>query len=121
MTTREMNTNEVKSTFHKIKNTCVSAIVNFFEKHKISELPFGEWGFSDTPVIINGTDDYDTYTLDKAVLADCGKVWLHCSSCYDNSYITADKLPIELLTDLVEWLQDNEEMIDEYLAEESEE
>ena len=116
-----MDTNETKATFYKIKNTCVDTIVNFFTKRNISELPFGEWGFSDTPVIINGTDDYDTYTLDKAVLADCGKVWLYCSSCYDNSYITADKLPIELLTDLVEWLQDNEEEIDEYLAEESEE
>ena len=116
-----MSTNEVKSTFYKIKNTCVSAIVNFFEKRNISELPFGEWGFSDTPVIIDGLDDYDTYTLDKAVLADNGKVWLHCSSSDDNSYITTDKLPIELLTDLVEWLQDNEEEIDEYLAEESEE
>jgi hypothetical protein len=116
-----MDTNETKATFYKIKNTCVDTIVNFFTKRNISELHFGEWGFSDTPIIINGTDDYDTYTLDKAVFADNGKVWLHCSSCDDNSYITADKLPIELLTDLVEWLQDNEEMIDEYLAEESEE
>ena len=116
-----MNTNEVKATFYKIKNACVSAIVNFFENRNISELHFGEWGFSDTPIIINGLEDYDTYTLDKIALTDNGKVWLYCSSSDDNSYITADKLPIELLTDLVEWLQDNEEKIDEYLAEESEE
>ena len=116
-----MNTNEVKATFYKIKNACVSAIVNFFENRNISELHFGEWGFSDTPIIINGLEDYDTYTLDKIALTDNGKVWLYCSSSDDNSYITADNLPIELLTDLVEWLQDNEEKIDEYLAEESEE
>lgn len=115
-----MDTNETKATFYRIKNTCVDIIVNFFKKRNISELPFGEWGFSDTPIIINGTDDYDTYTLDKIVLAN-GKVWLHCSSSDDNSDMTADKLPIELLTDLVEWLQDYEEEIDEYLAEESEE
>lgn len=115
-----MDTNEVKATFYRIKNTCVDAIVNFFKERNISELPFGEWGFSDTPIIINGLEDYDTYTLDKIVLADNGKVWLYCSSSDDNSDMTADKLPIELLTDLVEWLQDNEEKIDEYLAEESE-
>ena len=116
-----MDTNETKATFYRIKNTCVNTIVNFFKKRNISELPFGEWGFSDTPIIIEGLEDYDTYTLDKAVLGNNGKVWLYCSSSDDNSDITADKLPIELLTDLVEWLQDNEEEIDEYLAEESEE
>ena len=116
-----MDTNETKATFYRIKNTCVDTIVNFFKKRNISELPFGEWGFSDTPIIINGLEDYDTYTLDKIVLADNGKVWLYSSSSDDNSDITADKLPIELLTDLVEWLQDYEEEIDEYLAEESEE
>lgn len=116
-----MDTNEVKATFYRIKNTCVDTIVNFFKKRNISELPFGEWGFSDTPIIVNGLEDYDTYTLDKVTLADNGKVWLSASSSDDNSDITADKLPIELLVNLTEWLQDNEEKIDEYLAEESEE
>lgn len=116
-----MDTNETKATFYRIKNTCVDTIVNFFKKRNISELPFGEWGFSDTPIIINGVDDYDTFTLDRAVLTDYGKVWLRCSSSDGNEYVTADKVPIELLIDLVEWLQDNEEKIDEYLAEESEE
>lgn len=115
-----MDTNETKAMFYKIKNTCVDAIVNFFKKRNISELPFGEWWFSDTPIIINGVDDYDTYTLDKATLADNGKVWLYCSSRDSNESVTASKLPIELLTDLVEWLQDNEEEIDGYLAEEDE-
>lgn len=115
-----MNTNEARATFCKIKNTCIDTIANFFKKRSICLLPFGKWGFSDTPIIINGLEDYDTYTLDKIVLADNGKVWLYCSSSDDNSDMTADKLPIELLTDLVEWLQDNEEKIDKYLAEEDE-
>lgn len=114
-----MDTNEAKATCHKIKNACVDTIANFFKKRNISELPFGEWGFSDTPIIINGLEDYDTYTLDKATLADNGKVWLDCSSCDSNESVTASKLPIELLTDLTGWLQDNEEEIDEYLAEEN--
>ena len=116
-----MDTNETRATFYRIKSTCVDTIVNFFKKRNISELPFGEWGFSDTPIIISGVDDHDTYTLDKAVLGDNGKVWLDCSSCDSNESVCANKLPIELLTDLVEWLQDNEEEIDEYLAEGSEE
>ena len=71
-----MDTNEVKAMFYRIKNTCVDTIANFFKKRNISELPFGEWGFSDTPIIVNGLEDYDTYTLDKVTLADNGKVWL---------------------------------------------
>lgn len=121
-----MDTNETKATFYRIKNTCVDTIVNFFTKRNVSELPFGEWGFSDTPIIINGVDDYDTYTLDKAILThkesgETDKVWLDCSSCDSNESVSANKLPIELLVNLTEWLQDNEEKIDEYLAEESEE
>lgn len=115
-----MDTNEVKAMFYRIKNTCVDTIANFFKKRNICLLPFGEWGFSDTPVIINGLEDYDTYTLDEIYYAN-GWIYLDCSSSDDNDRVTADKLPIELLVNLTEWLQDNEEKIDEYLAEESEE
>ena len=116
-----MDINKAKATFCELKNTCIDTIVNFFKKRNVSELPFKKWGFSNTPVIIEGLEDYDTYTLTNLTIADSGRVWAECSSCDDNSGITANKLSFEILIDFVEWLQDNEEIIDKYLAEENEE
>ena len=116
-----MDINKAKATFCELKNTCINTIVNFFKKRNVSELPFKKWRFSNTPVIIKGLEDYDTYTLTNLVLADNGKALVGCSSCDDETCITANKLSFEVLIDFVEWLQDNEEKIDKYLAEENEE
>ena len=47
-----MDINKAKTTFYELKNACIDAIVNFFKKRNISELPFKKWRFSNTPVII---------------------------------------------------------------------
>ena len=112
MTFREQITN--------IRKDLIEGIVKFLEENNITELPFGEWGFSDTPVIINGFDDDDTYTLDNISLWN-GTWLLGCSSCDMDTDVTFDGTTLETLVDVYEWLMENKGKILEYLAEDKEE
>ena len=46
------------------------------------------------------------------------RIWLDASSSYGNTIVAADNIDIELLADIVEWLEENVEEIGHELAEE---
>lgn len=105
----------------KLRSELLECIKEFMESRKVNVL---DVTFStNCPIIVNGEDDWDTYTLDRITLQTnpentLYRIWLDGSSSYDNTTIAADNLDLEMLAYLVEWLGDNAEKIDEELAEE---
>lgn len=107
----------------KIRTKLLEDIRGFMESRKVTELNIAPMAFGDCPVVVDGDEDWNTYTLDKISIQTnpentLYRIWLDASSSDDSTCIAADKINLELLGDLVEWLEDNEEEIDENLAEE---
>ena len=107
----------------KIRTEVLGSIKEFLESRKVTELHIAPMAFGDCPVIVDGDEDWDTYTLDKISIQTnpqntLYRIWLDASSSDDSVCVAADDINLELLCDLVDWLEDNAEEIDEYLAEE---
>ena len=105
----------------KLRTELLEGIKSFMESRKVTEL--NVTFSSDCPLIIQGDDDWNTYTLDRIKLQTnpentLYRIWLDVSSSYDNATVAADNIDLELLAELVEWLEENEEEIDDELAEE---
>lgn len=107
----------------EIRTELIGKVKAFMESRKVTELHIAPMGFGDCPVVVDGYEDWCTYTLDKITVQSnpentLFRVWFSASSTDDNTDVAADKLSLELLADLVEWLEDKAEEIDEHLAEE---
>ena len=71
---------------------------------------------SSTPVIIVDEDDANfTYTLDRISWGGGGTsdIYIDCSNCCHNKTIALESLDIEVIGDILDWLNDNEETITE--------
>ena len=111
----------VRNKIAKLRTELLEGIKSFMESRKVTEL--NVTFSSDCPLVIHGDDDWNTYTLDRITLQTnpentLYRIWLDASSSYDNTTVAADNIDIELLADLVEWLEENAEEIDDELAEE---
>ena len=73
--------------------------------------PPAEKKFDNTPIIIDSNDCDETYTLDaiKVVEGTTPYVIFSCSSAYANDYVSSDRISIDNLMDVLEWITDNEE------------
>lgn len=107
----------------KIRTELLESIKEFMENRKVNELNIAPMAFGDCPVVVDGDEDWNTYTLDRIFIQTnpentLYRIWVGASSADDSTYKAADDINLELLCDLVDWLEDNAEKIDENLAEE---
>ena len=100
---------ELKNTIKEVRNEAVNAIINIMTKNNCKEVETYE--FDNTPIIIDSNDCDDIYTLDavKVVEGTTPYVIFSCSSAYTNDYISSDRISIDNLMDVLEWINDNEE------------
>ena len=110
-----------RSRIAKIKTELLEGIKSFMESRNATEI--NVTFSSNCPLVIHGDDDWNTYTLDRVILQTnpentLYRIWFDASSSYDNISVAADNINIELLADIVEWLEENAEEIDNEIAEE---
>ena len=102
---------ELKNTISEVRNEAVSAIISIMTKNNCREVETYEFG--NTPIIIDSNDCDETYTLDaiKVVEGTTPYVIFSCSSAYANDYVSSDRISIDNLMDVLEWITDNEEVL----------
>lgn len=112
---------DARNKIAKLRTELLEGIKSFMESRKVTEL--NVTFSSDCPLVIQGDDDWNTYTLDRITLQTnpentLYRIWLDASSAFENTTVAADNIDIELLADLMEWLEENAEEIDDELSEE---
>ncbi len=95
-----------------IRAEAVEHIKEILRKHQISELGMQELcpGFS--PILRE--DPYDankTLILDSVALDEKGTLWFIAGSACEDLTVAADKVPVEVLMGVVDWIEMNEESI----------
>jgi hypothetical protein len=104
------NLAEVKRNLSKLRADLYANITDFMHKHNCKELDVTE--FDSTPIILEDLERYDySYTLDR-ITYNGANSRVYCSNCEDNDSFYITSLGIDTLTDLYEWLLDNEEFFD---------
>ena len=102
---------EIREKREELKNALCSSITEFMEKHNCKELDVTD--FDDTPIILEDLERSDfTYTLDRLTRCGNGNVRVECSNCEDDESFYLTTLGIDTLTDLYEWLLENEEFME---------
>ena len=105
-----MTLEEIRKKREELKNALCSSITEFMEKHNCKELDVTD--FDDTPIILEDLERSDfTYTLDRIVYNDANSR-VYCSNCDDDDSFYITSLGIDTLTDLYEWLLENEEFME---------
>ena len=100
---------EIREKQEELKNAICSSITKFMEKHNCKELDVTD--FDDTPIILEDLERSDfTYTLDR--LTNYNDVRVYCSNREDDDSFYLTSLGIDILTDLYEWLLENEEFME---------
>lgn len=99
-----------KSKLQQIREDIISAIKAHLDKHSLDEMDVTDCG--STPVIWPSADDQDfnTYTLDR-VYAGKGNVLIDSSSSDASRTDRAEELGTDTLVYILEFLEDNEELI----------
>lgn len=101
---------EIRKKREELKNALCSSITEFMEKHNCKELDVTD--FDDTPIILEDLERSDfTYTLDRIVYNGVNSR-VYCSNCEDDDSFYITSLGIDTLTDLYEWLLENEEFME---------
>lgn len=101
---------EIRKKREELKNALCSSITEFMEKHNCKELDVTD--FDDTPIILEDLERSDfTYTLDRIVYNGANSR-VYCSNCEDDDSFYITSLGIDTLTDLYEWLLENEEFME---------
>ena len=117
--------NKIRKKIEDFKKELLNQLKEFFDKRGVESIHTAEVypGSDASPVVIRGNDDWDTYTLDNVVLRQRDGFWkfiFEASSSDDSAEVTSDHIDIETLAGIIEWFEDYEENIDEYLEEEKE-
>lgn len=100
---------EIREKRKALKSALWQGIYEFMEKHNCKELDVTE--FDDTPIILEDLERSDfTYTLDRLTY-DGNDARVYCSNREDDDSFSVSILGIDTLTDLYEWLLDNEEFL----------
>ena len=101
---------EIREKREELKNALCSSITEFMEKHNCKELDVTD--FDDTPIILEDLERSDfTYTLDRIVYNGVNSR-VYCSNREDDDSFYITSLGIDTLTDLYEWLLENEEFME---------
>lgn len=99
-----------KSKLQQIRDSIVADIRSILEKHSLDEMDVTDCG--STPVIWPSADDqdFDTYTLDRVYIGK-DNVLVDSSSSDAGRTDRAEELGTDTLVNILEFLEDNEELI----------
>lgn len=99
-----------KSKLQQIRDNIIADIRSILEKHSLDEMDVTDCG--STPVIWPSADDqdFDTYTLDRVYLGK-DNVLVDSSSSDAGRTDRAEELGTDTLVNILEFLEDNEELI----------
>lgn len=106
----EINFNSFCSKVKAMRNAMHANLVTLMMNYGVDEVNCVELG--DCPIIINGTDDYGTFTLDRITLYEINGtkyIRFECSSACTNDYVIPNSMDIELLIEVYQWVLANEE------------
>ena len=106
----EVNIKSFCSKIKEMRNAIHDNLVTLMLNYGVDEVDCYE--FNDCPIVINGTDDYSTFTLDRITLYEINGtkyIRFDCSSSCTNDYVTPNSMDIELLIEVYQWVLANEE------------
>ena len=97
----------------KIRKEATDHIRAILEKHHLNTLYASDIDEGSSPILVEDTNDSNfTYTLDS--IAVNGKtLQFEGSNCWDNISINDDTIDVELLCGLADWLDENEDQIED--------
>ena len=96
-------------------------IIALMKKYGLDTLYASDIDDGSTPVIMSNPDIADlTYTLDKVEVKD-DDLLISASNCENDATWEAKFIDIEILAGLAEWLNDNEDAIQELASDDNEE
>ena len=101
----------------KLRAEIISQIETFLDSHGIKCLTAAEVNEGSSPIIIDGLDDEDTFTLDRLINDEVDTI-LECSSCWENTSVSLYDVNAEVAEGILDWLYENEEEISEIVKEE---
>ena len=99
--------------FIKLQNEAIEKIKEAMQGLK--ELKIIDIDETESPLVDDGNDDYDTYTLDRVTVKDDGSVVFSASSCDNCEDYKATDLRVGTLMDIAGFLEEHEDEIKELL------
>ena len=98
----------------EIRNQAIGAITELMKKCNLKTIEAVDIDEGNSPILQENIDDEDgTYTLDRIGLDVQGNPYFEGSSCYDNVTFTIDTISTDALLEIQEWLEDNEEGLED--------
>lgn len=101
----------------ELKYKLLEEVYDFLDKHKVKTLNAYDVDEGSSPIV---QEDYSTeedhYTLDR-IYFENGELMVDASGCYGNDTFHLSDLDVEVVEGILDWLTENEETIDEIVAE----
>ena len=121
--TPTMTFSDYRGTIQALYAAIAKDIKDIFAKHegKTETNSTGECNCFNIPVIQDSDTDDGIYTLDRIGISKKGKVYMEASNSYDCDTFSADDVPLEVLLDVLETLQEYEDELFKDLEEEDNE
>ncbi len=95
-----------------IRNDITDDIVTFIRLSGEDELFISDFSPGESPIVKEGVDDSDTYTLDSLIIEKEG-IKFNCSSNWSNISVHEDNISIDNLINILEFLKAYKEDIKE--------
>ena len=97
----------------KIRKETTEHIRAIMEKHHLDTLYASDIDEGSSPILVEDPNDGNyTYTLTSIILEE-GKLTFEGSNCCDDISLTENQMDIELLSALADWLDENEDQIED--------
>ena len=106
----KINVTDFVKNIHEMRKAIRKNLISLMEHYGVEEVDCYE--FDDYPIVINGTNDDGTFTLDRITLPEINGtkyIRFECSSSCANDYVTPNSMDIELLIEVYQWVLANEE------------
>lgn len=97
-----------KAILQTIRDSVIASIANILDKHSSDTMDVTDLG--STPVIWPDSDPEVTFTLDR-INSDGGRTLVDSSSSFSNRTDRIEDISTDVLVDILDFLEDNEEMI----------
>ena len=105
------------NTQKSIRHDAIAKVKSILSENGLDELLISDIDEGNSPVVQWGNDDADTYTLDEISLNTNGTILFNASSCWTSGVWDENDISTDALIDIVDFLEENEEIIKEYAEE----
>ena len=99
----------------KLRSELTSKVWDFLESKGITKLNAADVDEGCSPIVaFDPTDEEDHFTLDRLVVdKKYGHIIVEGSNTYSNDEWKLYDMPLECVEEILEWLEDNEDIIDD--------